>query len=134
MCPVPNGIKPLVRYETYSDKKCIEALSYLLIRPPRIIYSPSLIRNPSSTTHDMTTYSVPFDLTVYSPKEKCRYCILYLHGNSSSRMEGMNMVREIPKDVALACFDFRGCGNGTDDWITLGIKESKQANEAAMFL
>ena len=34
----------------------------------------------------------------------------------------MNMVKEIPNDVALACFDFEGCGNGKDEWVTLGIK------------
>lgn len=44
------------------------------------------------------------------------------------------MAREIPNDVALACFDFEGCGNGKEQFVTLGIKESKQANLAAKYL
>ena len=43
-------------------------------------------------------------------------------------------MKEIPDDVALACFDFEGCGNGKEEFITLGIRESRQANLAAKFL
>jgi hypothetical protein len=38
------------------------------------------------------------------------YVILYLHGNSSSRVEGKMHVSNLPEGVGLACFDFNGCG------------------------
>ena len=40
-----------------------------------------------------------------------KYIMLYLHGNSSSRFEGYNQLKSLPKNVGLACFDFNGCGN-----------------------
>jgi hypothetical protein len=32
------------------------------------------------------------------------------------------MVKNLPKDVGLACFDFKGCGNREGKWITLGVE------------
>jgi hypothetical protein len=37
-------------------------------------------------THVMNTYEIPFDLTVFTPLRETKYCILYLHGNSSCRL------------------------------------------------
>jgi hypothetical protein len=55
-------------------------------------------------------------------KPPVKYVILYLHCNSSNRMEGFLMLKNIPLDVGLACFDFEGCGNRKGKWITLGVK------------
>lgn len=38
-------------------------------------------------------------------------CVIYLHGNSSSRIEGVNIVEYlIPYDIAVVLVDFAGCG------------------------
>lgn len=64
-----------------------------------------------------------------------RYVILYLHGNSSSRYEGYSQLGSIPPDVGLACFDFAGCGNRTEqDYISLGKKEAVEVDLAVRFL
>lgn len=60
--------------------------------------------------------------------------ILYLHGNGSSSFEGTLFLPSLPKGVALACFDFRGCGNREGDFITLGQEESTDVDVAARFL
>ena len=51
--------------------------------------------------------------------------ILYLHGNSSSRLEGMGMLPEILKrDINLFVIDFPGCGQSEGEYISLGYHES----------
>ena len=66
---------------------------------------------------------IPFELSLYLPKTThIKYVILYLHCNSSSRLEGSVMVKDLPKGVGLACFDFEGCGLREGKWVTLGVE------------
>jgi alpha/beta superfamily hydrolase len=51
-------------------------------------------------------------------------CVIYLHGNSSSRTEAINAVNVLlPMDMTVFSFDFSGCGKSEGDWVTLGFKE-----------
>ena len=50
------------------------------------------------------------ELTIFSENKKKGYLILYMHGNSSCRVEAFGLVRYLPLNVSLACFDFMGCG------------------------
>ena len=51
-------------------------------------------------------------------------CVIYLHGNSSSRVEGLSAAKTLlPMDMTVFCFDFSGCGKSEGDWVTLGFKE-----------
>lgn len=52
--------------------------------------------------------------------------ILFCHCNASNRLECMQYLQFLPKEYAIAGFDFIGCGNSSGDYITLGIKESQQ--------
>lgn len=53
-------------------------------------------------------------------------CVVYLHGNSSSRLEAHDVVKVcVPRNLGVFCFDFAGCGNSGGDYITLGHNESK---------
>jgi len=53
-------------------------------------------------------------------------CVVYLHGNSSSRLEAHDVVKVcVPRKLAVFCFDFSGCGISGGDYVTLGYKESK---------
>ena len=39
-------------------------------------------------------------------------CVIYLHGNSSSRVEGTSLIELLlPNDIALVLMDFAGCGH-----------------------
>ena len=50
--------------------------------------------------------------------------VLYLHGNGSSRVEGIHMIEELLKrDINIFLFDFPGCGLSEGDFISLGYHE-----------
>lgn len=96
----------------------------MLIRPPRFTYNHDII-NPKrkyKNKFEHTIYNIPFPLSVYT-QPSTKYILLYLHGNSSSRYEGYSQLPNLPAEVGLACFDFNGCGNRTDqEYISLGKK------------
>jgi pimeloyl-ACP methyl ester carboxylesterase len=120
----------------YSPSTCIEKYSFMLIRPPRFLYNEAIInpRRKYKNRFEHTVYFIPFPLSLYMPAHP-RYVILYLHGNSSSRYEGYSQLGSIPPDVGLACFDFAGCGNRTEqDYISLGKKEAVEVDLAVRFL
>lgn len=51
-------------------------------------------------------------------------CVIYMHGNASNKMEGLDMWKDFAKvGINLCTFDFSGCGNSEGDWVTLGFKE-----------
>lgn len=100
--------------KSYPHDGILEQLAFMLIRPPRFIYNPDILK-PSRRIvqkYAIETHSIPFELTVYKPAN-LRYIIMYLHGNGSSRFEGTLFVNSLPEGVGLACFDFNGCGNRT---------------------
>jgi len=62
-------------------------------------------------------------VSLFEPVQKNNWVILYLHGNSSSKMEAMGIIRLIPFKFSLAAFDFLGCGlNEETDSISLGYR------------
>ena len=47
--------------------------------------------------------------------------VIYLHGNSSSRVEGLKIATELFKrNINLFVYDFAGCGQSEGDYISLG--------------
>ena len=47
--------------------------------------------------------------------------VIYLHGNSSSRLEGLKIATELfRRNINLFVFDFAGCGLSEGDYISLG--------------
>jgi len=51
-------------------------------------------------------------------------CVIYLHGNSSSRVEALQAVEVLlPSNITLFCFDFAGCGKSEGEYISLGWYE-----------
>ena len=52
-------------------------------------------------------------------------CVIYLHGNSSSRIEALGQLKFLlPLNITVFSFDFSGCGKSEGDYISLGINES----------
>ena len=52
-------------------------------------------------------------------------CVIYLHGNSSSRIEALGQLKFLlPLNITVFSFDFSGCGKSEGEYISLGINES----------
>ena len=52
--------------------------------------------------------------------------VLYLNGNGSSRVEGINMIEELlKKDIKVFLFDSPGSGLSEGDYISLGFYEKE---------
>jgi len=51
-------------------------------------------------------------------------CVIYLHGNCSSRIEALQTVDVLlPSNITMFCFDFSGCGLSEGEYISLGWYE-----------
>ena len=51
-------------------------------------------------------------------------CVIWLHGNSSSREEALTIMDSvIPLRISLVALDFSGCGHSEGDFVTLGWHE-----------
>lgn len=61
--------------------------------------------------------------------------VIYLHGNSSSRLEGLKIAPELLKrDINLFVLDFAGCGLSEGDYISLGWHEKDDVKIVVDFL
>jgi pimeloyl-ACP methyl ester carboxylesterase len=62
----------------------------------------------------------------FEPTEKYREweempCVIYMHGNSSARIEALESVMVLlPANITVFCFDFAGCGMSEGEYISLG--------------
>lgn len=51
-------------------------------------------------------------------------CVIYMHGNSSCRLEALDAVPYLlPSSISLFCFDFAGCGLSEGEYVSLGWYE-----------
>jgi len=70
-----------------------------------------------------------------SKEIKPRPCVIYLHGNCSSRLEGMEIIDYIlPMDMSVFCFDFAGCGMSEGEFISLGWHERDDLEKVVEYL
>ncbi len=54
----------------------------------------------------------------------CLPCVIYLHGNSSSRCEAVAEIKYLlPLNITVFSFDFSGCGKSEGEYISLGWYE-----------
>ena len=70
----------------------------------------------------MCSFWEPFD-----EERECTYlpCVIYLHGNSSSRCEVVpNLKYLLPLNITVFAFDFAGCGYSGGEYISLGWYET----------
>jgi alpha/beta superfamily hydrolase len=62
-------------------------------------------------------------------------CVVYLHGNSSSRAEALSEAKYLlPMNVCLLAFDFSGCGKSEGEYISLGWYERDDVECVIQFL
>ena len=117
-----------------------ESLGKFIIRPPRGIYNeidlgPKVFNRRNSKIYTRTDYTILskrgfllkcsfFQQELFSRKPFIMPVIIYLHGNSSSRMEGKKLVEFLfDYDINTFIFDFAGCGLSEGDYISLGYHE-----------
>ena len=63
------------------------------------------------------------------------FCVVYLHGNSSSRFESVQLFKYFSKfDISLCSFDFSGCGLSEGEYISLGWHEKDDVDYVVKYL
>ena len=80
----------------------------------------------------MCSFWEPFD----EEREKPRLpCIIYLHGNSSSRCEAYPEVKYLlQRNITVFSFDFCGCGKSEGEYISLGYYEKRDVHCVVEYL
>ena len=116
-----------------------ETLWKFIIRPPRDEYDEDLLVDPTFTYKNKTYQRKDYVLissegykmrcSLVEPNDASRSSIimplvLYLHGNSSSRLEGLNNLQILlNSNINLFVIDFPGCGLSEGEYISLGYHE-----------
>ena len=73
-------------------------------------------------------------LQSYRPSKKMPV-VIYLHGNSSSRLEGLSTLSTLlPRNINLFIVDLPGCGHSEGEYISLGYNESYDVGVIVNFL
>jgi pimeloyl-ACP methyl ester carboxylesterase len=127
-----------------------DTLWKFIIRPPRDEYKESSLRSAYFKFNKKKYQRKDYDImstegyimkgSLIEPFKECRPSIempvvLYLHGNSSSRIEGLNIAGELLKrDINLFVIDFVGCGLSEGEYISLGYHESDDVGNVIDFI
>ena len=114
-----------------------------IIRPPRDNYNLNELDYEYSSLNERESPYKREDYTILSkrgflmecsfyrvdPSKRIPYirpCVIYLHGNSSSRCEGKKMSLSLLKEgIDLFVFDFPGSGKSEGEYISLGYHEKE---------
>ena len=110
-----------------------------IIRPPKDVYSQEMLGDEIFNYRGITYLRKDYDLlnnrgeimkcSYVEPTEETRPTeimpvVVYLHGNSSSRIEGLKCLPELLKrHINLFALDFAGCGMSEGEYISLGWNE-----------
>ena len=136
--------------EETSEKITYESLWKAIIRPPRDYYKEDDL-GPSAFDFNGRLYiRKDFEIVDFrgkllkvsfiEPEIKERPsdimpCVIYLHANASSRVEGINMKKYLLKnDINICAFDFEGSGYSEGEYISLGFHEKFQVRNIVDFV
>ncbi|ETW03477.1 hypothetical protein H310_04928 [Aphanomyces invadans] len=117
-----------------------DTIVHTIIRPPRHEYSESVALGPSRFDADDGTKVSRFDLTILTAQNEAlrcsvwdcdtgrNSCVLYLHGISGSRVEGLALLGPVLRmGHAFAAMDCRGSGLSDGKYISMGLTEHEDA-------
>uniref|UniRef100_A0AAV1TBR5 RanBP2-type domain-containing protein n=1 Tax=Peronospora matthiolae TaxID=2874970 RepID=A0AAV1TBR5_9STRA len=130
-------------------------LVHLIIRPPRTTYDPVDL-GPRQFLFTGRTY-VREDFVVVNDRSQklvCSHwrpavplaqvgiegdtlvpCVVYLHGNSSCRLEALGILRTcLAAGLTVAAFDTAGCGHSEGEYISLGYYERDDLRDVVTHL
>ncbi|CAK80523.1 unnamed protein product (macronuclear) [Paramecium tetraurelia] len=110
-----------------------------IVRPPRHRYNLKDLGNETFKVQDTITRRTDFEIhnnrnqklqcSLFEPlrmQEKPHPCMIYLHGNSSSRIESFTIIEYlIPANISVCGIDLSGSGLSEGEYISLGFHESK---------
>jgi len=111
-----------------------------IIRPPRKNYAledlgpkefviPSGLRVVRTDLEIGNARGLRMKCSHFEPNDSTRQwkkmpCVIYMHGNSSCRLEALQLVDFfLNSNITLFCFDFPGCGLSEGEFISLGWHE-----------
>ena len=132
------------------DKISYELLWKSIIRPERDVYKeedlgPKIFRF-NKIIYTRTDYDILdfqgniLKLSIIEPDPDNRPseimpCVLYLHENSGSRVQGLNMkLYLLKRNINICSFDFAGSGQSEGKYISLGYHEKNQVKNVVDFL
>mmetsp|Transcript_65222 Transcript_65222/g.153573 ORF Transcript_65222/g.153573 Transcript_65222/m.153573 type:complete len:457 (-) Transcript_65222:50-1420(-) len=114
----------------------------MVIRPPRDLYAPEEL-GPDKFRLGKRVYArMDLELTSSRGKLQCshflpakgteaRPCVVYLHGNCSSRLEAFDALPVLlPLDVTVFSLDLSGSGRSDGEYISLGYHEEQDLQTA----
>lgn len=120
-------------------KNSYGALVNAIIRPPRSLYDPSKLGpvqfNFGGRSFKRTDFNLVnpremrFCCSLWEPIESDRPssslpCVIYMHGNSSSRLEALaSLSLVLGLGATLLAFDFSGSGHSDGQYVSLGAFE-----------
>ena len=132
------------------NKITYETLWKAIIRPPRDEYLEEELGSPNFTIENKRYIRKDFELLNFQgyllkvsmiepdPKERPQDimpCVIYLHANASSRIEGLHIRRFLLKrNINLCIFDFQGSGLSEGEYISLGYHEKHQVKNIVDFV
>ena len=132
------------------NKITYEVLWKAIIRPPRDEYIEEELGFPNFTIENRRYIRKDFELLNFQgyllkvsmiepdPKERPQDimpCVIYLHANASSRIEGLHIRRFLLKrNINLCIFDFQGSGLSEGEYISLGYHEKHQVKNIVDFV
>ena len=127
-----------------------EALWKAIIRPPRDDYEEEELGSPVFTIERRHYIRKDFELlnfqgylikvsmiepVIRERPQEIMPCVIYLHANASSRIEGLHIRRFLLKrNINLCVFDFQGSGMSEGDYISLGYHEKHQVKNIVDFV
>ena len=127
-----------------------ENLWKAIIRPPRDDYQPEELGNKMFYIMGKKYHRIDYDIvgentnilkgSLIEPIDSDKSSnsmpvVIYLHGNSSSRVEGIRYVNDLLKrGINLFVFDFAGCGKSEGEYVSLGYNEAKDLRIIVNFL
>eukprot|EP00443_Scrippsiella_acuminata_P126973 CAMPEP_0115700782 /NCGR_PEP_ID=MMETSP0272-20121206/67602_1 /TAXON_ID=71861 /ORGANISM="Scrippsiella trochoidea, Strain CCMP3099" /LENGTH=347 /DNA_ID=CAMNT_0003141309 /DNA_START=31 /DNA_END=1071 /DNA_ORIENTATION=- len=128
-----------------------EELVNLVIRPPRMNYSPASDLGPASFSHcgkrfrredleivNSRGHKVACSWWKFEPEDMPATqlpCVIYLHGNASCRIAAFELLRHLlPVAVTVFAMDFSGSGLSDGDYVSLGFFEREDVEAAVAHL
>jgi len=121
-----------------------------IIRPQRENYTEASLGNHiffiGGKKFQRTDYTLknqrgmPLSCSYFEPVDNTRVakqlpCVIYLHGNTSSRLEALPYIRLLlPSNITLFCFDTSGSGLSGGEYISLGWWEREDLKAVIKFL
>ena len=127
-----------------------ETLWKAIIRPPRDDYTEDYLDDKIFTYNNRTYVRKDYEIissrgflmkcSFLEPSDECRPSeempvVIYLHGNSSSRLEGWRMRYNLMRlNINLFVFDFPGSGLSEGEYISLGYHEKNDVRIVVDFV